>query len=294
MTMVATSPNESSSDSEAETPEIGGTMPPPPPPLRSPQGIRTPGVQTAPIASVSTVRVHKPKKPKMGGLTEVATNTWVPWTGGKPKEDWSGLKDPSPAVEPNWYRPTSVSTATKNQQYRIAGIGELTKSGDLMTFQRMFQDKLEEYGMDGISYLPNPANPKQLIKVVSEHGWYNLKDGVKAANDVSKKYYDEYDKANQKDAIKLLLNSLDSELRKSMYENCEKDASFGAHWFHLINIMGATNASKFDKIKNCLKLRKIEDYSGEDIEALASDYNTDYEELHDAGMYDHNLTMVSK
>ena len=37
----------------------------------------------------------KPDKPIIGGLVGSKWGEWVPWTGGKPKADWSGLENSS-------------------------------------------------------------------------------------------------------------------------------------------------------------------------------------------------------
>ena len=59
------------------------------------------------------------------------------------------LEDPNPAIQPNWYRPTSVQGLTKSQYYRTEGLEtKMTKEGDLIAFQRLVLAKLEKYGMN--------------------------------------------------------------------------------------------------------------------------------------------------
>ena len=86
----------------------------------------------------------KPKTPIMGGLLEVALDTYAPWTGGKPKPNWSGLENPKPGVvEPKQHRPTSISSATKSQYYRTLGMeSKFSKDKDLLTFQRKVENTL--------------------------------------------------------------------------------------------------------------------------------------------------------
>ena len=75
-----------------------------------------------------------------------------------------GLGNPKPAVQPNWHRPNSVSGLTKTQYYRTEGLKtKMMKEGDLIFFQRAVLAKLKKYGMDTISYLPNPALPLLLL-----------------------------------------------------------------------------------------------------------------------------------
>ena len=46
----------------------------------------------------TTPAPFKPEAPKFGGLTKVGTNQWAPWTGGKPKADWTELKTTDPGA----------------------------------------------------------------------------------------------------------------------------------------------------------------------------------------------------
>ena len=132
---------------------------PPPPSGGTPRG-RTPPAGPG----------FRPKTPKMGGLQQVATDQWIPWTGGKPKADWTGLEEPNPVVEPNMYRPITT-TGSKVQQYRIQGLStKLTRTGDLRKFERNLMQRLVDYSMDTIAYLPSPADNSKLLCVVTDHG----------------------------------------------------------------------------------------------------------------------------
>ena len=66
---------------------------------------------------------YKQDHPKHGGIAKVATDQWAAWTGGEPSADWLGLKKPNPSsIEPNRYRPSSISSQAKAQYYRIQGL----------------------------------------------------------------------------------------------------------------------------------------------------------------------------
>ena len=91
---------------------------PPPPPPRSGESTKT----------------FKMPKPKFGGLTEVSSNTWAAWTGGKPNATWTGLEDPNPKlIKPNQHRSPSISSQAKAQYYRVLGMEpEFSRDGDLL------------------------------------------------------------------------------------------------------------------------------------------------------------------
>ena len=62
-----------------------------------------------------------------------------------------------------------------------------------------------------------------MVSVIEHHALFQLKDGVKEAQETANKHFDEYDHTNQKDARKFLLNSVDEHLEKQLYENCSSD-----------------------------------------------------------------------
>ena len=120
----------------------------------------------------------------MGGLLEVAKDTYVPWTGGEPKSDWSGLERPNPNyVEPKQHRPTSITSAAKSQHYRTQGIDpKFGRDKDLLTFERKVEKHLTDNGLDSIAYLPDPSDPTESISVITDHGRFDYKADTKKAN----------------------------------------------------------------------------------------------------------------
>ena len=99
-----------------------------------------------------------PTEPKFGGLNKVDSSKWAAWTGGKPKADWTGLETPSPTyIDAKQYRPTSISSQSKAQYYRVEGLTpKFGRDKDLQVFQRKILEKLVDYGMDTVSFTPAP------------------------------------------------------------------------------------------------------------------------------------------
>jgi hypothetical protein len=244
-------------------------------------------------AKASTGAKFVPTPPKMGGLKEHSEDVFLPWTGGKPNFDWTSLAVTNPdVIAPNQYRQTSVGGAIKSQYYRTMGLStKFTRDSDLLTFQKKMMQHLEEYGMDTTTYLPDPTDPTQMISIITHHARFTLAE-ASTAESTQLKSYDEYDKSNIKDSVKFLLESVDEDLETQMYENCKADETFIVHWTHLMLIIGTVSIDRFDKIKDRIKSRKIQDYSGENVSLLCSDYLADWKLLHGAKMYDNNLTMV--
>ena len=241
----------------------------------------------------STSATFKPTKPKFGGLEQVSIDTWVPWTGGKPKADWTELEDINPGtIDPNQYRSTSISSQTKSKHYRTLGLTDkLSKSSNLQLFQKDLMEHMIEHGLDTITYAPNPSDPTEVVSVITDHARFNWKTAIKDVNDVAMLHYDSCDKSNQKDAVKLLMNSISDDLKKQLYDMRYDDDSFMAHWLHLIRIIRSVSVNRFEKIKNQIRARKVSSYPRDNIEDLASDLQSDWQDLHDAGMCDQNLTL---
>lgn len=230
--------------------------------------------------------------PTMGGVLH-QEDKWTPWTGGKPKPGWDKLVDPKPkSINPTQYRPTSIGAATKSQYYRTAGqLVKFTRKSDLLTFQKKLMNHLEEYGLDTITYIPSPVDATEMISVIDNHARFTAKE-AKAAENLQWTKYDEYDHGNIRDAKKYLLNSLDESLEQQMYENCLPEDSFISDWMNLMLLVGTISIDRFDKIKDRLKARKLQQYPGEDVTRLCTDYMADFKELDGANMYDNNLTLT--
>jgi hypothetical protein len=152
---------------------------------------------------------------------------------------WSALEDPNPPdIEPTQYRPTNVSRTAKQQHYRISGlITKFTKDSNLLTFQRDVADHLNNYGLDTITYLPNPQDASSMISILTDHAKF---DHTKVASmeEPQASKYDKYDKGNIRDAKKFLMNSLDPELKKQMHESCKDTDSFIEYWMSLMRTAG--------------------------------------------------------
>ena len=235
----------------------------------------------------------KPPQPKFGGLSQVSTDSWVPWTGGKPSTDWKGLIEPNPAVVgPNQYRPCSPSSKAKSQAYRIKGMDtKYSRDSDLHTLEKKLMKHFVAYGLDTITYLQDPSDPTKLVSVVENHGLFSLSSGSSAADLIYTTVYDTYDKENDSDAKEFLLNSVSPELEKQLYENCTTTDSFITYWLNLISIVKSVSIERYDAIKDRIKSRKMSDYSGENVESISTDFLDDWQELHSAKLYDNNLTM---
>jgi hypothetical protein len=179
---------------------------------------------TATTAATNTV-----VRPIMGGIETLGTQL-VPWCGGKPLSDWSGLDVPPDIVQPTNYRPADATGASKQRYYRTAALKTTFKKGDdLQQFQKKVMERLVYYGMDPIAYLPDPADNTKMISVVNEHAKYRVEE-AKVLADNLKTHWDAYDKRNDGDAKEVIRASISDELNTVLDQVSEEDDSFAIYW----------------------------------------------------------------
>mmetsp|Transcript_20119 Transcript_20119/g.43378 ORF Transcript_20119/g.43378 Transcript_20119/m.43378 type:complete len:361 (+) Transcript_20119:486-1568(+) len=103
--------------------------------------------------------------------------------------------------------------------------------------------------------------------------------------------YDKYDEENIKDAVCFLFDSVDEELQKQLYENCDEHPTFVSAWMNLMHIVNTVSMDRYEHIKQRLRNRTLRDYPRENIPKLCTDYLEDWKLLSGGRMYDHNQTM---
>jgi hypothetical protein len=113
----------------------------------------------------------------MGGLLQSTYGEYEPWTGGRPLYDWSGL-DSMWVTKPqslNHLHPTSSSGAQKSYNYHQKGLKTLFDHGsDLSVFQTALLKKLQDTGMDSITYMLHPKDPKDMVSILQYYASFLL------------------------------------------------------------------------------------------------------------------------
>jgi Zinc knuckle len=231
----------------------------------------------------------KPRTPTMGGMV-AHTKEWAPWTGGKPRSDWSALEQqPESYVSPNQLRLQSTSQKSYNE--RMKPLSTLfDRKSDLAHFQNDVWFHLQDTGLDTIAYLPDPADRKAMNSVVLKQARYTV-ESAKTMVENQQKKYDAYDTANDKAAKQFLLKSLVDELRRTVTEKVEHDDTFPVVWMTLVKTIRSTSIEYFQDLKVRIKSRSPSQYGGEALDKLAVDFRADALELTTAGQYDHSLTL---
>ena len=234
----------------------------------------------------------KPTKPIMGDLHESSPNKWIPWTGGKPLFDWSGLDtsvSPSTYSNPTQFRPGD-SSDTKPYNFRIRGLRTLfDKSNPVEQFLEDVSEHLLTCGMDSIAYLPDPADPTHMESVVTHHGRFSLDYTIKASNDIKTKW-DSFDIANDKAAKRFLINSLKSSFKTRMNKIIKEDDTFATVWIKIMKKVYINSKEYFDSIENKIKALDPRNYPGQKMDDWVADIRVQVQLLSNSGQYDHNLS----
>ena len=87
----------------------------------------------------------------MGDLVKLSKDEWVPWTGGKPNYDWTGLdlaEALSENTSSNQLRGDYAAAAQKGYNYRRTGLTVVfKKNDDLQVFSKNVWNHLLDTGM---------------------------------------------------------------------------------------------------------------------------------------------------
>ena len=274
--------------------------------LLSPQSGRGPrnllagalgGTGSRATSGQNTANPYRPNIPTMGGLVRTGEDIFSPWTGGKPLEDWSGLEEPSPRrIRATQHRPTSTSSAQKAEHYRTQGLEtKFSKGANLLEFQDEVQKHLTHYGLDTITYLPDPAKTEndpslQMVSIIDQHSRFTQEE-VRKLSIIYRRKFDSYDEANNEDAKEFVLNSIDDDIKREVKQRVKiTECAFAELWMRIIHVTRFISRTYFNTLIAHVKERKISDYHAENIITMSKDYYEDWKTLHDAGAYDHQVT----
>ena len=253
---------------------------------------------TTPQGAASQVQqprvIPSPPKPRMGGLSNLGGND-VPWTGGKPNMNWSGL-DPSALKThstPNQLRSTRTSDSQKSYNFRKEGLKNkfIENKSDLMDFKDRVNDHLVDTGMDTIAYFNDLQTPTQMYNVVESHNRFLLKNVQAKSLQLRRTKFDSYDVLNDESAIKFLLNSLDPKLEQEVKGKLDKkNWTFVIAWLTFIETVTATSTAKFERLKNRIKECTPLSKAGQNIREFVVELEPLIKELEINEQYDHELS----
>ena len=227
--------------------------------------------------------------------TYAGSNSYYMVFGGKPKADWSGIEDKSTRTMSDLcFRSMDPVAGQKSTFYRTKGISTKFDSKHSLTdFQRSVWDHLVKYGLDTISYLPDPRDPTKVLCTVNNHAQFtgdmNL---VETSSNKTSNLYDMWDKKHDSEAKEFLLSSLSPDLKKDFEPFYDRDKeTFGIIWLRLVHYLVSSNSKTFDKLKDNIRKTRPQQYSGQNIERMSAEYMKMGKELENAGYFDYSLVL---
>ena len=243
-------------------------------------------------SSTASASAQAPTKPNLGGLLPFGTDPAVPWVGGKPKSDWSGLDaSVTSPLHPGQYRATSLGGSQKTHAYRTRGLEAKFKRNDnLRNFENRVWTHLVTNGLDTMSYLPDPITNGAVATVVLDHTRYNVEVAFRERGKVEM-LYDEYDKANDGEAVLFLYDSLDDELVGDLRLQSKETDTFAILWMRLIKIIRGISIERFNTLTKEIENMKPSQFARQNIREMTNSILLKAKELKNAGQYRHTTTL---
>jgi hypothetical protein len=110
----------------------------------------------------------------------------------------------------------------------------------LSVFQTALLKKLQDTGLDTITYMLHPKDPKDMVSILQYYASFML-DTVREHAKRLVPLYDQYDNANDRMAITCLLDSLAPGLANTIKKKCLESDSFAVVWMILIQTIQSTS-----------------------------------------------------
>ena len=147
---------------------------------KQPQGAAPPPPTSQPLTPMQFIApppATRPPNPIMGTCEETykGSKSYYLVFGGMPRADWSGIADlDSRSMSDLCFRSLDPVAGQKSTHFRIKPLSNKLDARDNITdFQENAYDHLLKYGLDTISYLPDPRNPTtNVLCVITKHAQF--------------------------------------------------------------------------------------------------------------------------
>lgn len=238
--------------------------------------------------------------PKFGGLGGPQAN--VPWTGGKPKDDFSGTTRTSPRtamcyslLEPD----KAMKVYLSKTQGNVKKFSRNDQSYPLASFANDALRHMETYGMDTVFYLPDPGS-KKLVDVFTSHSRFtktNVSEWITkctAATGPDNHYADEYSRDILEQSGIWLYNSLDDKLRASLmgHYGSQGNASGPVLWMAIVLEVQSDSYRRYKELVKQMERLQLGDFKGENVVDFVTSMRLCCEELERAQQLPKDITLT--
>ena len=255
----------------------------------------TPQKQT--VVAIPPPPVAKPPDPQMGKCEETykGSKKYYYVFGGKPEPDWSGLQgNQNRSVSDLCYRTLDPVAGQKGTVIRTKGLSkEYESKASLTDFLSDIWEHLVKFGLDTIAYLPDPRDPNKVLNAVKQHAQFtgDMHLTEQHCNDILSKF-DKWDRKNDTEAKDFLFDSLSETVKTGFkhFHNKETE-SFALTWLRFVHYLVTSNSKNFDKVKTAIRNIKPQQFEGQNIEKMSTQYIEKSEELVNSGYFDYSLVL---
>ncbi len=218
--------------------------------------------------SAGTVPSTPPQAPpKMGGQLLVEGKT-IAFTGGKPKADWTGLKNSAAApANPHCVRfPMGTSDETKAYSRRTAAPTKLLKRGDDLTaYLLKVSEHVRIHGLDTTLYVPSMIDKNAMVFLPDAFDQVTFSHVSEKAQDYKENHWDKFDKENDDATKTYLKNTLGEELEEKLRLRATPSDTSVEVLYRITHLLEDQSSEKFNRLQANLKALSPLKEPGQDV-----------------------------
>lgn len=244
------------------------------------------GIPRAPIVP--------PVVPIMGGLLPPDyKGISVPYTGGTPNADWTGLVGVT-THSPNCNRPKDSEGATKNWNLRIAPPTHLLKKNDpdfgIVRLAYQVGTHARQYGMDSIMYIPSRADPTgPSVNLITAFEQVTIEHVITQSVNYRENLWDEYDLDNDAAMQIYLRECLDSSLMSVLALYIRPEDTAAVIWMRIVKSIHDTSVNRYRQLKSDLTTLTPLNEPGQNVKEYTIKVRKIFEELTSARQFTWDL-----
>lgn len=230
--------------------------------------------------------IPDPPIPIMGGLLLPNNRGFrIPYTGGEPLPDWTGLAGAAlHHGSPNCNRPTDPDAAAKSWNLRIAEPKHLLKRNDpefgITELSGQVRFHTKQFGLDTVMYVPSRANAaRPAVNLITSNDQVTLEHVILSSNLYCTASRDEYDIVNDAAMQIYLQNCLDIPLKSMLALYIHEEDTAATTWMRIVKSIHDTSVNLYRQLKiDVTKLTPLNE-PGQDIKEYTIKVRKIFEEL---------------
>ena len=230
----------------------------------------------------------------MSILEQISEHGYRHLRGAVPNSDWTGIEENAVWISDKQYRYPNKD-GSKSEHYRSLGTTlKLTADGkDWQLWVKRVRERLKENGFTTMSYVRDPLKsepyePHDMRCILDDFHFYE-RITVRKLMAEQQATWDQYDKADDREAMSCLLNSLDPTLRKSVEKESDSELTFVTLFWNVMSKIQTRSPEYYQTLKEKILKRRIAHYQNENVAAMCLQLRQELEELDNANRFDYEM-----